>query len=882
MLTCRIEQLDKAEAPIIPETYLYLLAVQSLDAVAEGIHAKVAQSFNSSSDTQSVPRGMTESAWPALLAALSYCVGTNLSDALFAEVLNALRDFTIACGLLALNTPRDAFFSTLRKYAVPPPVVSALQTYVEVPTTPRTNSVINVDPFGLGAGVPTGPPSLSERNLACLRSAVMTARILAPTLGEAWHDVLEVLQNASFMLAMRKPDMTRRSIAGSAMTSSPWKAVPSSPDSSESKPHIFEDLDVEAIQIAMNGLFDSSKELDNAAFATFILALCRLSSEMIGMDANNTIIVDLSEIPMSSSLPVSPGGGNRRRTSGINISRTIKSGERSFSLTKLRMVSTLNLSRLVTRDADLGWRMITQHLLAVSRHLTAPTTIRIQASDTLSELLLGAVRVGTDSRIQHQVFDVILRQVDTYPISNTVATDYDVRSSGYQTLNQILESSGHSLEVGWKTIFGMLNNVCKEPVTLTRTDSEASMSSSNRPSVLFSKGDANLVRIAFPSLTLICTDFLTSLDADAMRQCIACLGCFGRQREDVNIALAAIGLLWNVSDAVQADSKDLWLYLLTELLDLASDTRLDVRSSAMQTLFRCVELYGSGLSEDMWEDVFWKVVLPLLDAGQGDESHVLALTSVGTILNTFLLSITTLPSFDRIYRRLLERFKHAFVGEPRPCSTAALKALERILLAVDIYHDALLESSSTVLGATWRTFIELGDALPSADPYTQENLIALVRVASLLHEQHSWNNESLRQLSTILCSIMTYTRSPEYRPDVDVMSPLQSAVSDLITTSKALSPSVVLSDLAEFASLAYMADTSTKLTFVALSKLAMPKMAEVFGRYSSDPTLYEDGTVESMIGVSYNQVQFTSTNRGLGILDTDQAEIRLSCVFQVR
>jgi hypothetical protein len=801
---------------------------------------------------------MADSAWPALLAALSFSVGTNLSDGLFAEVLSALQDFTIACGLLALNTPRDAFLSTLGKYAVPPPVVSAMQTYLETPNTGRNNSVIGAETLGLaalGVGGPAGPPGLSERNLACLKSTVTTARVLAGSLGEAWHDVLEVLQNANFLLGAKKANMPRRpTVQSPPLGSTPAKSRPSI-DSSDGRPETFNDLDVDSIQSAINVLFDGTKELDDKAFATFVAALCQLSSEMIGLNAFIQSIGDHTgpPSPMSPTMMFSPGDNSRRRTSGLNISHSIKSGERSFSLTKLRVVATINLPRIANCHPEIGWDVITQHLLSVARHVTAPATIRMQASDTLGELLLSAVRIGKESRIQHQVFSVLVRQVDLNPISSILATDYDVRAAGYQTLNQILESSGHSLEVGWQTIFNMLNAVCRKKDTssieMKRSDSSVSASSNQKPTSLYSKGDAALVRIAFPSLNLICTDFLSSLDHDAMRQCIACLGCFGRQREDVNITLAAIGLLWNVSDAVQGTDKDLWLYLLTELLELGRDSRLDVRSSAMQTLFRCIELYGSGLSPRLWEDMLWKVVFPLLESTTGDESQVLALTSLGSIFNTFLLPISALPSFSKVYQRLLDRLKKSFVSEPRQCCTAALKALERILMAVDVLRETSPEIATSVLDATWKAFTDMDEALALGEPYTQENLVALVRVASLLHEQVSWTDDRLRQLSSILRAIMTYTRSPEYRPDVDVMSPLQSSICDLVAGSTHLGPSIVLSDLAEFASLAYLGD-SGMLTYVAVSKYAMPKLGEIFGRHWREGPLYEDGTVESVMGVS--------------------------------
>jgi len=855
-LTRRIEQHDKAEAPIIPETYIYLLALQSLDAVAEGIYVAAGQT----AESQEHVRGMAESAWPALLAALSYGIGTNLSDVLFAEVLSAIQDFTVACGLLRLDTPRNAFLSVMSKYAVPPPAVSAMQTYMDTPAAPRNNS-ITADSLGLGAltGAPVGPPSLSERNLACLRSMVLTARILATSLGDAWHDVLETLQNASFMLGAKKPALaSRRSIVASSpqIGFSPTKGRNSSDlGSAENRPDVFDDLDTESIQSAINILFDGLRDLDDKAFTTFVEALCQLSAEMIGMGG----IMTTGEGTNNGSNPPSPSvilspGDSTRRASGINISNSIKSGERSFSLNKLRFVAVTNLPRLVNSETNTGWEVITKHLLAIARHPTAPSVIRMQASDTLQELLLGAVRVGKESRTQHQVFAVLVRQVDILPISLTISTDHDVRSSGYQTLNQILESSGHALEVGWETIFGMLNNVCKDravgTAAMEKSDSQMSATSSQpRPST-FARSNANLVRIAFPSLNLICTDFLSSLDPESIRQCIACLGSFGRQKEDVNITLAAIGLLWNVSDAVQGSDQQMWLYLLSELLELARDPRLEVRSSAMQTLFRCIDLYGAGLSSEMWEEVFWKIICPLLDtttsssASTGDESTVLALTSVGSIFHSFLPALAALDSFDKTWSTLLSRVEISWQREDKKCRSAALKALERALEnTVKVPN-----RSSSMLQSTWSTLLRLVDMLKE-NIYTQDNLVGLVRITKALHDRLELNNETAKALSGVLRNIMTYDKSPEYRPDNDSMPPLQESLSSLLGNSTKLGSSIILGDLAEWTSLAYVASTG-KTTYVGLSKWGLGKMKAVFQARGSEAGLYEDGTVESVLGVS--------------------------------
>ena len=792
-LTHRIEQHDKAEAPLIPETYIYLLALQSLNTVASGI-------YSAARTPSATLSGMAESAWPALLAALSFTMATDLSDSLFAEVLCALQDFTIACNTLSLWMPRNAFLNTLGRFAVPPPVVSAMQTYLETGAG-RKDSVISSD--GLAAALGGRPvPSLSERNLACLKATTTTAKYLASDLDTAWHDVLEVLQNAVFMLAARRPSVTRRGTTAGAsprIGSSPLRTRDSI---DEPRSEVFEGIDNEDISIAINVLFDSTTQMDDKAFTTFLSALCQLSSEMIGFSAGNNLM-EASQTPTLSTFPMSPSLDNRRRTSGITISSSAKSGEKSFSLGKLRIVGMLNLNRLVNKDPEVGWDILTRHLLNVARDGNAPSTVRVQASETLGDILLGSMR-AKDDRIQPLVFGVLGKQVDVHPISNLISTDYDVRSAGYHTLNQILESSGHSLQVGWTTIFGMLNDVCR-----TRSQLELP----NRPAAS-TRGDANLVRIAFPSLNLICTDFLSSLDHDAMRQCITCLGLFGRQREDVNITLSAIGLMWNVSDAVQADSKDLWLELLLQLLDLGRDPRVEVQSTAMQTLYKCIELYGGTLSTDLWEEVWWRVVFPLLQTSNGD-SQVLALNSTGSVFKAFSDKLAGLATFEKVFTTLLVRIQQAFDTVDRHVSIASLKASESILLA------------RSDKAQVWETFIYMGDSLKSKEGYTQESLLALVRIAALLHDQVDLTEDRQIQFTEVLRTITTYSTSPEYRPDVDVMSPLQKAIFDLLSASTRLASSLILSHLAVFSLLAYEVIGPVQKgrpSHVALSKACMPSI----------------------------------------------------------
>lgn len=852
----RIEQHDKADTPLIPDTYPYLLALQSLNAIADGLYT----THTHPSSSISTIKAMADSAWPALLTALSKAIATNLGEGLFNDVVSAFVNFTILCGNLGLNAPRDAFLATLGKYAVPPAVVSAMQTYSD-PTTSRSASATGAEALGLvslTSAIPTGPPALSDRNLACLRSVISIAQTLSSSLCKSWHDVLEVLQNANFMLSRRQPaGGPRRPTIASPLIGTP--ALRSSIDAGlAGSRDVDTENDPDAIQASIDALFQNTKEMPDEAFSEFVDALCRLSFEMIGgqlaeADELSTVHDGMPNRPRSPSTLFSPGG---RRTSGLQVSHSNKVGG-SFSLTKLRLVATLNLSRLIAGAAENGWDAITQHLLSVARHTTAPSSIRMQACETVGEILLAAMRIGREARLQHQVFDVLLRQVNVQPVSQTVFVDYDVRSAGYNTLEQILESNGHSLEVGWETIFEMLNWVCsRKPnsthkrkgseMMLTRSESSASLNSLSRASG-YSKSRANLVRIAFPSLNLICTDFLSSLDGQAMQQCISSLGYFGRQHEDVNIALSSIGLLWNVSDAVQRNETgkhDLWLFLLEALLDLAQDERLEVRTGAMQTLFRCIDLHGASLDSEMWMQVLDSVIFPLIESVESDESQVLALTSVGGIFGMFLKDLAQLKDFEAIWKRFLRRIEKSFKVEPRACVTVALRALDRVLgsLTTSAPVEHMLES-------TWATFVDIGKI--EGDPYTQDNLVALVAIASRLHDSRlQWTDDMRRTFSDILVSMMSYSQSPDYRHDVDSMSPLQQNIVNLIEKSDKLGSAILLADLAEFASLAYVGEggENGKRTYIALSKYSMSVLAETFQQHAMEAELYKRGTVESILG----------------------------------
>ncbi|KAF4587994.1 hypothetical protein EYR38_009955 [Pleurotus pulmonarius] len=542
-----IDQLDKADAPPIPETYIYLLGLQSICTLCEGFSSFVTPLYNTiithrsreaGESTMRAPpaldleklatapspvdehtvnqlrivQDIISSSWPALLASLSFIISTNISDGLFVDVVfGAVQGLINVSGILALGTPRDALFTSLAKFAIPARVVTSLENYShsDAPLSPRVASSMSsiADLSGAGGSGSWGshqPPSLSERNYACLKVLVNCAMFLAGSLGESWYWVLEVMQNAEYVITSKgagisAPPMVKGSASKpgsrvvSMMGGSPQLGAPPA-----AKHPLLTELDGERLYAAIQRLFDSTTgAMDDEAFGAFVRALCKLSWEMVGMQSSSSDVHSGLASTSTLTLPAGAAGNesleslslspnteasHRRRASGIHIPRTLRSGD--FGISKLLTVSLLNIHRLIYRAPNVAWEPTTLHLLSVIRDertcrkeskekLGAPQGIRIQAAKALDEILVNALKnlgsgIGMGDKkgeVQQRVLDVLGKQVILIPdgglgTGGVTMVEVELRKMGLETLHEILQNSAHTLVVGWEKIFEMLGSVC--------------------------------------------------------------------------------------------------------------------------------------------------------------------------------------------------------------------------------------------------------------------------------------------------------------------------------------------------------------------------------------------------------------------------------------
>ncbi|CAG8700516.1 17274_t:CDS:2, partial [Racocetra fulgida] len=719
------------DPPQIPETYLYYLAFVCLNSIADGLHNFVSSIFAdaiqkqqhesqqiSTTQQQSIfgnttlqqlkshpeyeevllVADMANTAWPGLLAAQSFFLTANIDEELF-------------------------------QGAVPPSVIAA---YVaESKAAHNSGSATGSSYDG------TVMVTLSDRNLSCLKILLNIAQYLGGVLDDSWYLVLETLQLADFIIfpkharggsrGNRKVNTQHSASVSTSSLSSPQTAGSSSSSLAQSastapvkRPYsaimnfsiqtpvqssqtgssaansvpqqtaMENDLNILLIQIKK--LFDNCKLLDDSAIQFFTRALCKLNAYTYG-------------IPLASEL--SENGHGATLVEG----KTPKSSPLKPTLI---------------------WDLIVSNLITTANYISTPQQVRMQACEALSDIIItsmsytSSAQIGNDERIQMQLLTSLSHLVnDPERASRSYSKGFyvEVQKMGLETLNKLLQTSGHSFAFGWGMIFDMIKSVCAINVSGEIGDDEGDTVSVESVGIIdgsfgvSNSKSSGLVRVAFPSLQLICTDFLSLLSPEWLKQCINTLGAYGLQMDDLNISLSAIGLLWNVSDFIQTKRADLenaskkhneddedvnaitknavieqeieriikgdltshtmnalWMLLLIQLSRICSDSRPEVRNGANQTLFRTIDMNAQKELNSFMVHHSRNTV-----DKQWDETKVLVLTGMSGIFKNFVPILVDLDDFKQVWGLFLSHLQDYCLHSSNEVAIAAVKSYHTII-----------------------------------------------------------------------------------------------------------------------------------------------------------------------------------------------------------
>ena len=832
-------------------------------------------------DDISTSAHMIDQCWPALLAASSTFFNASMDSENFHALIRSLQKFTQIAGLLGFSTPRDAFLTTLGKHALPSSR-GTKATPTPISSSHDGNATEDVTDSSRDASPTPGTPSIqrrqsveldlpvmNSRHLLCLRALLNLAIALGPVLHTSWTIVFEVLQQADLLISNLQSGRQKQR----------------SRQKSESTPTVGDDeddmgglgLEVTAAETATSRLFESTAELTNEGFLEHLECLCALLDQGGGS----------SNEKKAQNNSLSPNVGIRkhqklRSISGTSAESSAAHRENAFVLGKLKAVIRCNVWRLEQRDSNQsGWEMILRTLMDAVNSEEVANNIRFESAVTLNDMLV-LTAISDDLR-SHRQFEAnrarslkaLLCEITAlYKPSERYSRfsqqcELEIHRSAMEGLRAILEHCGDSLTEGWTQVFEIILS------TFDQAPKSPSISGLNAH-----PRSQSLVRSAFGSLELICSDFLSSVPRSNLLQLQDTLYYFSAQTYDLNISLTTATFFRTTSDYLVKDSEAivldgiaaddlarlmtdassgkmgdpstrlLWLSLLVELSKASKDLRIEARHSALHTMFRILDAHGERLSQASLRSLYNIVIGPMLRANQDEyakatnvqvedisrnnandwnKTAVLLVDGVTKMFSQWMDTFKTGGILSELLGDLLDRLREYLSREILIVSKATFGGISKILAEIED-HAA---SVPPTVGKMWEIW---GVYNPSShknqDGRMEDNNDALLAHLYCLGQLLRLSGQTLKDIDAKMVIEQLHTSvqrasASAYSTDVDSMTAVQKTVLEgleMLPTINEDCDILVVDLISKLINMAYNHHDRDQLphaSYVALSKASM-------------------------------------------------------------
>ncbi|KAJ1862714.1 Endocytosis and vacuole integrity protein [Coemansia sp. RSA 989] len=719
--------LDKHEPPLMPEPYLAYLAFTAILSIANGLAGQVLPLCSenvvchapatvrspgsvldpelaaSLKDEQVLSiKGLVQESWSVLLSVYTFYLAVCVDDVLFKQIMDTMQKLVQVSGAFGLNEARDGFLILLCRSCLPQAAIADHERQLQQgharrsigrPPSDEPAAENSDEPAAIQTALPLVTTSLAgtaftlnKRQVECLRAVVACAQYLGSVLGPMWYPVLVTLQQADDLLFQSRNMPSAATLSGTAAAGSTASLSNGQQSKAASRrASVLAAKKDEAGQIVSSEL--ALVRSDYMRMLGFVRT-CGRDAIVWAMGALCVLGADLSTVPEDAELQAEE---KSMRTMPRIIHRRLSAvlNRPTFAIELLREFAVGNADLFVGAAADASkgkgvWRMIMRHLLATATHLHAPAAMRTQACCAISDIVLKAMDFVSLAELQpadesEQLAPSFIDKVASGEAQVSILTPLlqmmrgtageepdqsirfvDVSKLTLDTVYQLLQASGRSIRRAWGVVFDIILSVLEEPSSSSMAVETLAGTESRKPGYL--------MRCVFPCLQLICSDYLEDLPPHCLRRCVECLALFGRQNEDLNIALTAVGQAWTLCDFFQrlessplsdSDAPELvsstlaaaadlavaevwwseelgelsarrtqqvlWILLLHSLAQLGCDRRHEVRLGAIQTLFRTLDMHGNAFDAWLWDAVVWAVVLPLARYVLTQRAHVFEL-----------------------------------------------------------------------------------------------------------------------------------------------------------------------------------------------------------------------------------------------------------------
>ncbi|THX90037.1 hypothetical protein D6D05_00832 [Aureobasidium pullulans] len=826
---------------------------------------------------------LVEECWPALLATYSTFLNASLDNDYYRALIRSYQRFVQVSGLLRLSTARDAFLTTLGKAAVPPSIVTSSMSAVSSPTTETSGvysngkGLLSVESFATQASGndrsrrasydPASRPTLSTRNLLCLRALLNVAIAIGPTLESSFNIVFETLLQA-----------------GVVLNASQAKSTGIGPE-------------ISAVEGAVLRLLESTADYPNDSFLHVLTTLCKL------LDGR-------TEGLPSSPVQAKPPPVTRRISSlpGITTDIALSTQDYLFVLTRIKDLAEHNVARFASyASSESGWAILVNRIIDLTIATNIPDDARLLATDILARCSVAVAEASTseesdDAAVAQKMVLSSLNSLvyQLYEQGHDLANiDIEIHNKVLDSVRAVLEKSGEALSAGWDIILAIIGSVFdSEDAEKHETNQTIDKEGWLRLSSSFMA--PYLGRSAFGVMQLVCSDFLAPLPQACLSPLVEILFHFASQTSDLNISLTAITLFWDVSDflvkqevvsglneltsgiaeerlvlgheRIVTKSKESrpaqWVLLMYRLTDIIADERSEVRNSAFQTLLRIFKNHSTDFSNPAWqlaiETLLFKILREnaeqqkSLRSGKASIDAIIGLDStsreiigdIATLLVGQFDQMASLDSFDRLWSDLMEIFETLSSFRSSVINAAIYNALSTLLVAFrSDKHN--LDQAVARTESLWSSDIPDCSADVKGQTAAQDQYIAYVNCGRSIYDlvKKSTTAERLDKLVQNMVNCVKSSTGGAYSTDVNLSTALQQKVLEHLRALHGnieLVSSTLVYAASQLVSLPFDASqhkTKSNLTFVALSKSSMDWLVELTTTSLAKSDMFHSGAV---------------------------------------
>lgn len=820
-----IDLLDKTDPPSVPESYLYYLALNCVNSLADGILRFVTATYSTNgtssasvSETnlpqtdvnsithinklsvhepmgalrhQQVVKSFVTHCWSNILTIYTTYFCARTDEEVYNIVVKSIQGLAQACGIMLLEQPRDAFMLLLSEYALfnedsaterskPSRNILSVEGIVETIGGFREHRRASSQSAKAGSKVEDGKRELRPRNVACCKALINVGLAVGASLGTSWSIIFRTLQIADTIIVNDK--------GPSSVKNPHWKIFWRVAHEFSSVDNLFKKM------------LTSSANYTDDEFSTLAHCICGISSQ--------TLEIEWDE------------GRNEAQNKFSDAIGSVQSGDPFFLFDILADLTNNNVDRFVSGQLDIGnLKYIVDYLLKVVQSRQLNVEIRERANATLESIILdvsstAAKNDSTDSVDEMQktaltylktaTSNIVELRAESVGVSS-VSAEFEIHISLIHTLNKILDHCGSKLNGCWDIVFDMMDMIF-EPIDGIEGVPKA---------VEYS---GVLAKTGFEGLQLVYNDFLQLLPLECLFHLINILYQFCHQSLDLNISFTATSLFWTVSDHLRAlqgsgdldvpieNEEDLrktissdennlhrlhglWMFALLRLADISSDDRAQVRNGSVQIFFRTFDAHGSKLPPNVWKSCH-NVALPRIMSirpviGDSDapdvtaawiETMELIITGIGSVYSTFMELFLRQDNFFALWDSLLSYFSELVAYDQPKLSLSIYKALLSILncFASD---ESKLTLPSDCLQKCWDFWIQQPiKRKDNEEKIVQDALVQLVQIYEPLYKLSNFSpiKENAERATELLEKCMSFPVLPPYYSDSERLSPLQS------------------------------------------------------------------------------------------------------------